>query len=278
MIDGVIQLFLSLSQNKIYRRLGLVLLIYLVSSSLILFQEILYNDRALGILGFISLFFSAENGTLLRFSYEVNFWSVVFSQIFLFVIIMLSFKWLSNKFLYDLCVIYVNKTADMIEIKIKENETLRFTVKYSDFKLSVLFILSFDILVQLCIVYFWIYSNKLSVMYLNIIIFIALLTVYSSIYFYFFLNKYVKEFFVQNMFNDVEKYSVLHDIFKQYILYKEVKMNFEDYNLDIKQAIELGIIIPIEKISYKDFKELGSIKVYVNEESVKAYKLKMINI
>ncbi len=77
-------------------------MIYLVSSSLILFQEILYNDRALGVLGFISHFFSAENGTLLRFSYEVNFWSVIFSQIFLFIIVILSFKWLSNKILHGL--------------------------------------------------------------------------------------------------------------------------------------------------------------------------------
>ena len=149
MIDGAVQLFLLFSQNKFYRRLGLVLLIYVILSSFVLFQEILYNDRALGLLGIISHLFSLENGTLIRFSYEVNFWSVIFSQVFLFLIVILSFKWLSKKVLAHLCVIHVDKIADRIEIKIKDRETLRFTVKLSDFKLSVLFILSFDILVQL---------------------------------------------------------------------------------------------------------------------------------
>lgn len=124
----------------------------------------------------------------------------------------------------------------------------------------------------LCILYFWLYADRLPVMYLNIIIFIALLTIFSSIYFYLFLDKYVKNFFVTNMFNDLEKYSILHHIFKQYILNNEVELSFEDYNLDIKQAIELGIIIPIEKISYKDFKELGNIKIYIDEESIKVYQ------
>lgn len=272
MIDGAVQLFLLFSQNKFYRRLGLVLLIYVILSSFVLFQEILYNDRALGLLGIISHLFSLENGTLVRFSYEVNFWSVIFSQIFLFLIVILSFKWLSNKVLANVCVIHVDKIADRIEIKIKDSETLRFTVKLSDFKLSVLFILSFDILVQLCILYFWVYVNKLSVTYLNIIIFIALLTVFSFIYFCLFLDKYVKEFFIQNMFNNVEKYSMMHRIFKKCILNGEAKLDFEDYNLVIKQAIDLGILIPIEKVSYKDFKELGSIKVYINEEFVEVYQ------
>lgn len=162
---------------------------------------------------------------------------------------------------HEFTIVPVTETRKITQMRIGD-EVIKFIFFFVTANLMELYLSLF---------YFWIYQGKLEEFFFILFLMLLISIVFLFVAFFIVMKDFVQYSSIQAIFFDILRYEHVIEIFEECLKTGSSYLMTANYDIQVKEFLDLGIFQTVEKVDLKDIATLQKVSVQITDKHLSLY-------